>query len=125
MSVDGLKISEVKAQNTSRRRVVKEENTGRIFNFNWQVQVVSNDVMKANASVRSFFETFESDRFWFKHNFDGKPDVTYGGSAVKWDEDVARGVNKFTLNWRRQVISKNAENVIAKMVAEAAEEEAN
>ena len=120
VSVDSLKISEVKAQTTGRRKKVgAEENTGRIFNYEWRVQVVSNDPMKSNANIRAFFEVFESDKFWFKHNFDGKPDVTYGGSAVKWEEDVERGVSVFNLKWRRQVISNNADEIIAKMEAEA------
>ena len=121
VSVDSLKIAEVQVQANARRRAPKaEENAGRIFTFSWKAQIVSSDTMKANANIRSFFEIFESDKFWFRHNFDGKPDVTYGGSSVKWEEDVARGVSSFDLKWRRQVISTNADEIIAKMEQEAA-----
>ncbi len=108
VSVDSISIKEAKSTSSRTKRSSTPAIEGRTFEFEWKVQVVSEDAMQVNANVRTFFQVFEVSDFWIKHKFKDQPDMNYGGHKVQAQKDVDRSVAKFGLTWGRYIPSQKA-----------------
>jgi hypothetical protein len=122
VSVESFKIAETKQEVARTTRGKAEADTsGRSFDFEWKPLIMTDKPEFMGENVRTFFSVFETSDFYLKHGFKDKPDKTYSGVNVNIEEDVAKSVAIFSLQWNRIVFSRNAEDVITKKLQEQAE----